>query len=69
MSATCIGELVRKMGERVLHKILPTLQVCMLCAMWRLPARITTARSWQTTVCLQGVLHHAWHSNTRAHKC
>lgn len=31
MSATCIGELVRKMGERVLHKILPTLQVCTLC--------------------------------------
>lgn len=27
MSATCIGELVRKMGERVLHKILPILQV------------------------------------------
>jgi hypothetical protein len=32
MSATCIGELVRKMGERVLHKILPILQVsCCAC--------------------------------------
>ncbi len=54
MSAGCLGELVRKMGERVLQKIIPILQV--LCGSPASPGRLFAhhyhgAVIWLPTIC------------------